>query len=266
LSYPELQRDYLATGTPVILTDLAADWPALRRWTPDFFRERYGHRQVDTYDESFQQLGSGYLRPSGQKAFGDFIEEVLAGPTSTRLFLFDLFKLAPELRDDIRLPRWVDALSRRFLVTFFGGESGVTTFHHDVDLPHVFHVVLYGTKEFFLFGPEQTPHLHPHPWTVRSYVDLRAPDLVRHPRFRHAQGQRCWVSRGETLVIPSGHWHQVHYPGPSWGIAFRKYVPGRVPAALFNMIVQESVDRLLTATLGHHWWRYKEARSRNPSP
>lgn len=263
--FAALERDYLSVHRPVVLTDLTARWRATRRWSPDFFRKRYGSRLVEVYDESFQRAGASYLKSSGTMRFGDFIELIHAGPTPKRLFLFELFRMAPELRADIELPDWVDSLSRRFLVTFFGGEGGTTTFHYDVDLPHVFHAVLYGQKDFHLFAPDQTPLLYRHPFTVRSYVDARSPDLQTYPRFALARGARCTVTAGETLVIPSGQWHQVHYDGPSWGIAFRKYQPRHVPRGLYNMVVQESVDKALTRLAPGRWTRWKQARAQRRS-
>ena len=156
MGYPELKRDHLgARPQPLILTDLTSDWPALECWTPTFFKKHYGQCTLDWYDASFQQPGNNYLQPAGQVAFGDYLDEILAGPTDRRLFLFQLFRMAPELRRDVVLPPWVDQLSRQFLVTFFGGAGGVTTLHYDVDLPHVFHAVLYGQKEFYLFDPNR---------------------------------------------------------------------------------------------------------------
>jgi hypothetical protein len=40
-------RRYTPPMRPAILTDATTRWPALRRWTPEFFRERYGSIPVD---------------------------------------------------------------------------------------------------------------------------------------------------------------------------------------------------------------------------
>jgi hypothetical protein len=262
LDYDALIREHLRPGRPVILTDLTQDWPALARWTPEFFRTNYGERRVAIYDESFQAPGRNYLSPCGSMQLGEYLDVISRGPTRTRLFLFDLFRMAPELRGDIVIPAWGDLITRRYPLGFFGGAGGVTTFHYDVDLPHVFHAVIHGEKEFYLFGPEQTPHLYRHPFTVRSYVDAKHPDLARYPAFARARGQACTVRAGETLVIPAGHWHQVHYPGPSWGVALRKYDAARVPRGLYNMLIQEGIDRALTLAAPTRWFAFKDERAR----
>lgn len=249
---------------PLVLTDISRTWPALTKWTPDFFKEEYGDRAVPTYDKAFAEPSSSYLSASGSMSFGQYIELIESSPTDTRLFLFELFRMAPELRRDIELPSWLGPLSKIFLVTFFGGEGGLTTFHYDVDLPNVFHAVLFGKKEFRLFSQDQSRHLYAHPWTVRSYVNTKKPNLTEHPSFANASGFACEVEAGETLFIPTEFWHQVYYPGASWGIAFRQYPLRKIPRALFNMLVQESVDRMLTKAAPKRWfaWKRKAAGER----
>lgn len=256
-----LREDHLHPGRPVILTGLAAHWPALRKWTPEFFRKEHGDLEVEVYDGSFQEPGPHYLRPRTRMRFAEYLDAIEAGPTDLRLFLSPLLSLAPELKEDVHLPAWVSPLSARFIFAFFGGEGATTTFHHDVDLPDVFHTVIHGEKVFHLYGPDQAPYLHAHPWTVRSYVDPSNPDHERFPLFRHARGIRCVVKAGQTLAIPSGWWHQVEYTGPSWGVAFRTHRPSRVPRALFNLTIQEWVDRLFTAVAPERWFAWKCRRA-----
>jgi hypothetical protein len=258
IEYADLHARYLARNVPVIVTDLATSWPALARWTSEFFRSNYGERQVAVSDKSYQTHGAHYLTPFTKMSFADYLNAAEAGNTDLRLFLFELFKFAPELRNDIELPAWAGLLSKIFLVSFFGGAGGASTFHHDVDLAHVFHTVIYGSKLFYLFGPDQDHCLYRHPFTVRSYIDVRDPDLHRYPRFAAAQGRLCEVHAGETLVLPSGHWHQAVYTKLSWGLSFRKYEVKHLPGGLKNMLIQEPVDRVLAKLQPRRWFAYKE--------
>jgi Cupin-like domain len=263
--YESLRERYLARNIPVIVTNLATSWPALARWSPAFFRTHYGERLVDVTDQSFQQHGAHYLKPFGKMRFASYLDAIENEPADLRLFLFELFKFAPELRGDIRIPSWAGPLSHLFLVSFFGGAGGASTFHYDVDLPHVFHTMIHGSKSFYLYAPDESAKLYRHPMTVRSYVDVRAPDLVRHPLFREARGRQCVLNAGETLVIPSGHWHQAVYAFASWGLSFRKYEAHRVPAGLVNMLVKEPIDRMLAKLAPRQWFAYKERASRERS-
>jgi hypothetical protein len=40
-------RDYYMANRPLILTDLADDWPAMTRWTPAYFADRFGGELVE---------------------------------------------------------------------------------------------------------------------------------------------------------------------------------------------------------------------------
>jgi hypothetical protein len=263
--YEVLHDRYLARNIPVIVTDLAKSWPALARWSPAFFRMHYGERLVDVTDRSFQEHGAHYLKPFGKMRFASYLDAIEHEHADLRLFLFELFKFAPELRKDIRIPSWAGPLSHLFLVSFFGGAGGASTFHYDVDLPHVFHTMIHGSKSFYLFAPNQSAKLYRHPMTVRSYVDVCAPDFVRYPRFSEARGMQCVLLAGETLVIPSGHWHQAVYDSASWGLSFRKYEPRLIPAALVNMLVKEPLDRMLAKLAPRQWFAYKERVSHQRS-
>ena len=46
LSHDAFVREYLDPLRPVILTDSIAHWPALGKWTPQFFKEHYGDLEV----------------------------------------------------------------------------------------------------------------------------------------------------------------------------------------------------------------------------
>jgi Cupin-like domain len=264
-AYPELRARYLDRNVPVIVTDMASDWPALTRWSPEFFKRNFGGREVAVTDKSYQVHGANYLTPFSKMSFSEYLEAIQSGNNDLRLFLFELFKFAPELRADIELPAWAGLLSRVFLVSFFGGAGGASTFHYDVDLAHVFHTVIYGSKTFYLFGPDQSAHLYRHPLTVRSYIDVRDPDLTRFPRFASACGHQCELNKGETLVIPSGHWHQAVYSTASWGLSFRQYEAKHLAGGITNMLVREPIDRVLARVLPERWFAYKERTARSRS-
>lgn len=40
------QKKYLMNEKPVILKGMGKDWPAIRRWSADFFKNTYGHVKV----------------------------------------------------------------------------------------------------------------------------------------------------------------------------------------------------------------------------
>src|SRR5262245_25018009 len=50
LSREEFLHEYVLKNRPVVLKDAARQWPALSKWTPAFFQERYGSKQVPVFE------------------------------------------------------------------------------------------------------------------------------------------------------------------------------------------------------------------------
>ncbi|MEE9160948.1 MAG: hypothetical protein V3V73_04075, partial [Gammaproteobacteria bacterium] len=53
----DFSDSYFKPLRPLVIKDLAKSWPALEKWTPDFFREQHGNKQVKVYDDSFVAAG-----------------------------------------------------------------------------------------------------------------------------------------------------------------------------------------------------------------
>jgi hypothetical protein len=94
LPYEVFLRDYVAGRRPLIVRNATPAWPALRTWTPEFFKERFAAKMVQvSYDE--------------RMSFSDFIDGVLAstlekpGPYMYRLFLHEHL---PEVLGDLSPP------------------------------------------------------------------------------------------------------------------------------------------------------------------
>src|SRR5580658_3117340 len=80
LPYAEFLQEYVATNRPVVVEGAVAQWPAMQKWTPQFFKTRFGSKMVD-------------VSYSDKMTFSDFIDAVEAssenapGPYMYRLFL-----------------------------------------------------------------------------------------------------------------------------------------------------------------------------------
>jgi ribosomal protein L16 Arg81 hydroxylase len=211
----EFLENYYSTNTPVVLEDVCDDWPARRRWSPDYLVKRLGEAEVevmtqrdgDTRDELNLEQHRTRMR------FDDYVSRVLATEWSNELYLVANNKL---LSEDFAAPLWRDfRLDRRYLkpdreksATFlwFGPSGTVTTLHHDV-MNILFHQVD-GWKHFILVSPLETHRLYNNVG-VYSSVDPLAPDLNRHPRFANAQQLQVTLGPGDALFVPVGWWHHV---------------------------------------------------------
>lgn len=99
----EFIESYLKPKRPVVFTDLVEDWPALDKWTFDWLRKNYGHIQVPLFDNHIHDTKK-YFQTAKTMPFGEYLTLIERGPTDLRIFLFDIFKIVPELANYIRFP------------------------------------------------------------------------------------------------------------------------------------------------------------------
>ena len=265
LSKSQFEERYLRPAKPVVLTDMGNNWPALQKWTPEFFKTVHGEKKVKIYDQSFSKAGSSYMKSTREIPFSEYIESLLEKNIDMRIFLYNIIKEIPELKEDVRLPSIIEKMDNRFLFLFFGCKGSVTPIHFDIDMAHVMHTNFYGRKRWVLFAPSESRNLYHHPMTVRSSVDVNNPDFGKFPRMRDiTEGYEVILERGETLLIPSGYWHLVEYPESSFGISLRvrsEKTSVRLKG-LFNILFKNIPDRLLNRFFGQAWHSVKEKLAR----
>jgi hypothetical protein len=257
------QRHYLEPEKPVVIENLASNWPALKKWTPEYLGRQYGNRPVNVYDASFADPGSSYMSAVRRLSFGDYLELVLSGSLDARMFLYNIAKQIPQLVDDVQLPTIADGFSKRFVFLFAGCKGSATPIHFDIDMAHVFHTPLTGTRRITLFAPGDSDNLYKHPFTVRSYVNVGSPDFDKYPRLRNARGYQGQLSPGETLFIPSQYWHYVEYEQGGYAISLRcrhQRLRTRMKGYLYLGVLSPT-DRLMNRLLGTRWFDWKERRT-----
>jgi Cupin-like domain len=262
LSRREFQEEYLRPGRPVVFTDMTKDWPALQKWNAEFFKEKYGHLRVPVYSSNYSKPGKGYMSSDKEMLFRDFISATEKGHTDLRLFLFDIFDPAPELRHDFRFPKVMGGFIRRFPFMFFGGEGSEVTMHYDIDCANVFLTQFVGHKHIILFPPEESAKIYHHPFTVKSLIAPEAPDYDRFPALRRVKGYETVLAHGEMIFMPTRYWHYMHYLDFSFGMALRSYssVGDRVRGA-FNIGAHFMIDKGFNMLAPERWHQWKESRA-----
>ncbi|MEE4279248.1 MAG: cupin-like domain-containing protein [Halieaceae bacterium] len=248
---------------PVVVTDLAADWPALSLWTPERLSKRYGDRDVRVYDASFGSPGANYMGSIDRMSFAAYLEATQQQGRDLRMFLYNLSRQIPELLDDVRLPDIGLRFSRRFVFSFFGCKGSTTPLHYDIDMGDVLHTVIRGRRRIRLFAPETSVALYRHPCTVRSYVDLDAPDLERFPALVLSQPFEAVLEAGETLYMPSGWWHEFHYLDAGIGVSLRAPSPrwrDRMQGYA-KLLLASPLDRLGNRIAPRAWFDWKVRRA-----
>lgn len=257
------QQHYFLPQIPLVVSKLAASWPALAHWTPEFFKARYGDKRVKLVDTGFVSPGKQYMNQALSLPLSQYIDKVLLEEQDLRLFLYNIKREMPELIDDVILPDLADGFSNLFVFMFFGCRNSVTQMHYDIDMSNVFHTVLHGKRTITLFPPDQSGNLYRYPFTCRSYVDVHRPDYERYPRLREAKGIRVTLYPGETLFIPAGYWHHVVYDEPGYALSLRCANPsigGRLKG-LYNVFLMQSIDRVMNCFCPREWFAWKEKRA-----
>lgn len=222
LPYEIFLRDFVHAKRPLIVRDATPAWPALKKWTPEFFKERFPSKLVQvSYDE--------------QLTFSDFIDGVLAstdghpGPYMYRLFLHEHL---PEVLGDLSPPnayafprRYASPLMMEYwrrpdgyLKLLIGGVGGrFPVMHFDGEDAHATITEIYGDKEFIVYAPEDTPFLYPAPTRGNHSLvdDPRNQDLERFPLLSRATQYRAILGPGDMVFVPCRWWHTARALSPS---------------------------------------------------
>nr|MBS0037712.1 cupin-like domain-containing protein [Saprospiraceae bacterium] len=254
----ETFKPFLEKRVPIIFTDLIAPWPATKKWTPDFFKENYGDLKVPVYSSNYSKPGKTYMVADKTMELKDFIETMEQGPTDLRMFLFNIFKHAPELCKDYQSLDIMPGFISSFPFMFFGGEGSKVALHYDIDLSHVFLNQIHGRKRVVLFAPEQTTNIYRHPYTVASYIDVNNPDYEKHPALKKVTGYECMLEPGETLFMPSGYWHYIEYTDFGYSISLRANESmTRRAKGLYKIATHFLVDKGMNKIMGQRWRKIK---------
>jgi hypothetical protein len=214
----ELQRRFVSRSRPVLLTGLLAGWPAVQRWSLDYFETHHGDRRV-----LVGRLRDGRLEVSPRTGveqrevpLGDFVRKLRAGDRSQYL-ISPVEDRIPALLDDVRLPEICTRARWRAQRLWLGGAGVRTPLHHD--LPENLYAVVFGSKRIALVPRGERRNVYPNRRLSRapnfSRVDAFAPDTTRFPRFKRVQPLVCEVGPGECLYIPRLWWHTVESLEPS---------------------------------------------------
>jgi Cupin-like domain len=211
----EFIERYVAACRPVVFTDVARDWPAMRRWSPADLKARFGHLDVEVQAErsADPKYEENKLALRRTLRLATFVDQVLAGGATNDYYLTANNEMlrrpdfAPLLDDIGTLPAFCDRAALATQSSFWFGPAGtVTPLHHDTLM--LCHTQVVGRKRWRFVSPLQWPLVYNHSG-VFSPVDVDAPDFVRHPAFREATVLEVIVEAGETVFLPLGWWHQV---------------------------------------------------------
>ncbi len=261
ISSNDFLKKYMNPGIPVILKDFVKpESPAWKKWTYDYFKEIAGDNQVSVYGGEESSMDRAASAPVAKMSFSEYLDLIERGPTESRLFLFDLMKLKPELKKDViyndvtggKVLQWLPYL-------FFGGEGSSTRNHYDIDMSHVFITQYKGIKKIWLFPLEQSALMYRLPYNFHSIANLKNSSEAEYPALKYLNGYEASIQPGETLYMPAGWWHFIQYETEGFSVSVRA-LPFKTIDKLRgfrNLVITRNFDNTMRKIFKDRWFNYK---------
>jgi hypothetical protein len=263
ISRNDFTNNYLKAGKPLVIKNLAKEWPAYQKWNPEYLKKVVGNPIVPLYDNAKANPSKPINSAATSMPFSDYMDLIQSQPTELRMFFFNIFKHAPQLLNDVIVPK---NLMGGFIETmpamFFGGSSSVTFLHYDIDLPHIFHTHFCGKKHVILFENKWKRRLYCIPnatYALEDY-DVLNPDFDKFPALNGVEGYELFLEHGDTLFMPSGYWHWMKYLSGSFSLSLRAWDASwpRKAHSLYNLAVKGGLDSVLKMAFKWHYTAFKE--------
>lgn len=198
---------------PVVVRGLVDRWPALHKWSPDYFVQEFGDTVIEISadrqgDPRFEENFPAHRREITMR---EFVAHVMADEGNDRYVVARNQLLQRpafhRLLDDIRhLPGFLAPVALGHAKLWFGPAGTITPLHHDGS--NILFVQIRGSKLVRLVEPHNLPRLYGDPGGL-SPVDLSGVDLTRFPAMRNVPVTEATVRGGEALLLPLGWWHWV---------------------------------------------------------
>lgn len=203
---------------PVILTGLMRDWPALTKWSPAAFRERFADVEIQVTQgrEADPHPDRNFAAHCRTLRMAEFCDMVLAaGETNDFYCIANNHNMlrAPlqSLLHDVTLPaEWFDAQRLLGAVSLWIGPAGtLTPLHHDTT--NILFCQVHGRKRVRLISPLETTLFA----TAEGFYNTLDPSALPVADIV--------LSPGEALFIPVGWWHEVLALDKSISISFLNF-------------------------------------------
>jgi len=265
ISKEDFYNNYVRKQKPLVIEQLTADWPAYEKWKFEYVKNLAGEKTVPLYDDRPVSHKDGFNQAHAQMKMADYIDLLQSKPTNYRIFLYNLMKQVPKLREDFKWPDIGLKLVKQLPMLFFGGENSRVFMHYDIDYSNILHFHFQGTKQCILFAPTETPYLYKVPFALisREDMDLDEPDFDKWPALKKAQGLICNLKHGEMLYMPEGYWHYMKYLTPGFSMSLRAFPRkiSNIGKAIYNIMIMRHFDNLMRKYKGQAWIDYKNEKA-----
>jgi hypothetical protein len=150
----EFKRDFEVPNKPCIISDVVSEWPAYKKWTPEYLIETSG-KEVRFVAGSVHFTMADYFSYANQQAddlplylfdkhFARNVPALANDFTVPEYFSEDLFRVMGDARPDFR---WI----------IIGPKLSGSSFHKDPNCTSAWNAVVSGRKKWIMFPPNITP-------------------------------------------------------------------------------------------------------------
>lgn len=265
-------QEYYLPMKPLVITDLAKQWPAYNKWNWDYFKNIVGNTEVGVYNNIKSDAYTPINTADDYMKFGDYLDMVKKGPVGLRIFLFNIFQHAPQIVSDFSWPEnLMRGFVKRYPMLFVGGAGSVTHMHFDIDLSHILHTQFVGRKRVLLFPYEEQHKLYRKPYEVLSFANFEnyydsantKLDLTQFPAVEKANGFEVILEHGETLFMPAGYWHHMEYIDSGFAMSLRALQSsmGGKLKGVWNLFGMRNIDTLMKKTFPEWWYNSKKEKA-----
>lgn len=266
ISKEDFFEKYLKPRKPVVIKNMAKNWPAYEKWNLEYMKNVVGDVEVPLYDSSKADPAAPINASAAKMKFGDYIDLIEREPTDLRIFLFDPIKFAPNLLKDYIFPKdLMGGFLDKYPNMFFGGKGSVTFLHYDIDMAHIFHTHFNGRKHILLFDYKWKDRLYQIPYATYALEDynIENPDFEKFPALDGVEGIECFLEHGDTLFMPTGWWHWMKYLDGSFSISLRAWDKSWAVKAhsLWNLTVQRKFDDFMKGQFKKKYMDWKEKKA-----
>lgn len=263
ISKEDFEKNYLKKRRPLVIKNMAKNWPAYSKWSMDYMKTVVGDKMVPLYDSSKADPSKPINAAASEMKFSDYIDLIRSTPTDLRIFLFDPIKHAPKLLEDYIAPKnLMGGFLDSYPNMFFGGKGSVTFLHYDIDMAHIFHTHFNGRKHVILFENKWKDRLYQIPYATYALedYDVENPDFEKFPALKGVKGVEAYLEHGDTLFMPTGYWHWMKYLDGSFSISLRAWDKSWSVKArsLFNLTIQRKFDDFMKGNFRFKYMDWKE--------
>jgi hypothetical protein len=271
ISSEQFKKEYYNQNKPVVLRNLSKQWPAYTKWTWNYLKQVAGNKKVPIYNNVKSDAYTPINKADGYTSFGEYIDMISKGPAEWRIFFFNIFAHAPQLKEDFTWPSdYIKGFLKTMPSMFAGGTGSITHMHFDIDLPNLIHTQFIGRKRVLLFPNEEQHKLYRKPFEVLSLADFSnyydsaktKVDIKKFPALELAKGYDVILEHGDTLFMPSGFWHHMEYLESGFAMSLRawnKTIRGKINGG-WNVIGMRNIDSLMKKTMPQKWYSWKQKK------